>query len=250
MKYPGRVIKQGETDTTIIKAIQQKLNEFNYGPLQGTGVFGPKTMQSIKLFQSLNRDQQGNPLVVDGKLGAISWHILFGAETVPQIHQAPNHLLTKTLDVARSQLGVMEDPLGSNRGPQVDQYLRSVGLGPGFFWCMAFVYWCFNEASQQLNRQNPMIRTGGCLRQWNECNGKKIKGTDALNNPSLVKPGHVFIMDHGGGMGHTGIVTTVEGGNIRTIEGNSNSGGSRNGIGVVELNRKINTIKKGFVEYV
>lgn len=249
MKYPGRVIKQGESDTQIVKAIQHQLNEQNYGPLQGTGIYGPKTVQSVKLFQSLNRDQQGNPLVIDGKLGSISWHILFGSATLPQVSEASSSLLNKTLDIARSQIGVMEDPLGSNRGPQVDQYLKSVGLGPGFFWCMAFVYWCFNEASKQMDRPNPMVRTGGCIRQWNECNAKKIKGMEALNNPLLVKPGHVFIMDHGGGMGHTGIVSTVEGGIIRTIEGNSNAGGSRNGIGVVELNRKINTIKKGFVEY-
>ncbi|MDO1445436.1 CHAP domain-containing protein [Rhodocytophaga aerolata] len=249
MKYPGRVIKQGEADTQIVKAIQQKLNERNFGPLQGTGVFGPKTVQCIKLFQSLNRDQQGNPLVVDGKLGAISWQVLFGEETIPHVHETPNTLLSRTLEVAKGQIGIMEDPLGSNRGPQVDRYLQSVGLGPGFFWCMAFVYWCFNEASKQLDRPNPMVRTGGCIKQWNEANAKRIKGADAVNNPFLIKPGHVFIMDHGGGLGHTGIVTSVNGGTIHTIEGNSNTSGSRNGIGVVELNRKINSIKKGFLEY-
>ena len=50
-------------------------------------------------------------------------------------------------------------------------------------------------------------------------------------------------------MGHTGIVTSVEGGYIHTIEGNSNPEGSSNGIGVFELIRKISSIQKGFIIY-
>ncbi|MNL84947.1 hypothetical protein D3C87_2130830 [compost metagenome] len=51
-------------------------------------------------------------------------------------------------------------------------------------------------------------------------------------------------------MGHTGIVEKVENGFVQTIEGNSNSDGSRNGIGVFRLRfRKINSIEKGFIIY-
>jgi hypothetical protein len=56
-------------------------------------------------------------------------------------------------------------------------------------------------------------------------------------------------MDHGGGKGHTGIVTSRNGGYINTIEGNSNDGGSREGLGVFTLERKITTITKGFILY-
>ena len=249
MNYPKRIIKKGEADKRIVKALQQRLIECNCGPVDDPGTFGTKTDQAVKLFQSLNRDKNGTPLVIDGKVGAFTWEALFGADTVPASEEAPNPFLKAALDIGKTQIGVAEVPLGSNGGPQVDQYLASVGLGTGFFWCMAFVYWVYNEAAKQLGRKNPLVRTGGVLMHWKDTTAKKILTADAINNPSLIKPGQIFIMDHGGGKGHTGIVTAVEGGSIRTIEGNSNTTGSRNGIAVVELVRKINTIKKGFIEY-
>lgn len=84
---------------------------------------------------------------------------------------------------------------------------------------------------------------------WNKTSGKKIKASDAVNNPSLLKPGQIFIIDHGRGMGHTGIIEKIEGGFIHTIEGNSNPAGSSNGIGVFKLQRKIGKINRGFIEY-
>ncbi len=249
MNYPKRVIKKGETSKPIVKALQQRLIECNCGPVDDPGVFATKTEQAVKLFQSLHRDMNGNPLTIDGKVGAFTWETLFGVESVTTNSVPSTDLLTKVLEIARQEIGVTEDPLGTNRGPKVDQYLASVGLNPGFFWCMAFVYWVFNESAKQLSRKNPMVKTGGVLREWNETSAKKIITADAIDNPALIKPGHVFIMDHGGGKGHTGIVTSVEGGSIRTIEGNSNTTGSRNGIAVVEMVRKINSIKKGFIEF-
>jgi hypothetical protein len=56
-------------------------------------------------------------------------------------------------------------------------------------------------------------------------------------------------MDYGGGNGHTGIVKAVNGGKIVTIEGNTNVEGGREGIGVFERTRKINSINKGFINY-
>jgi len=56
-------------------------------------------------------------------------------------------------------------------------------------------------------------------------------------------------MDHGNWKGHTGIVTNVSDGYIRTIEGNTNISGSREGLGVAQLNRKIISINAGFIDY-
>jgi hypothetical protein len=59
----------------------------------------------------------------------------------------------------------------------------------------------------------------------------------------------VFIMDHGGGLGHTGLVESVQGGLITTIEGNTNTALSREGGGVYRLTRKLVEINKGFIDY-
>jgi hypothetical protein len=115
---------------------------------------------------------------------------------------------------------------------------------------MAFVYYCFNEASKSLLIKNPLVKTGGCLHHWNSITTKKIMASQAKNNPSLIVPGSIFIMDHGSGLGHTGIVTNVAGGYVTTIEGNTNNTNSREGIGVfLVTNRKINSINKGFIVY-
>lgn len=249
MNYPNRIIHSGEKNKTIVKAIQQRLNEMGMGPLEGTGVFGPKTVQSVKLFQSTHMDQNGNPLEIDGKVGAITWAILFGQTEIPVITEAPGELLSEAIKKAISQLGVMEQPPGSNQGPEVNMYLASVGLGPGFYWCAAFIYWCFNEAAKKLGRTNPLVKTGGCIKHWNDTKGKKILAADAVNKPSLLGPGQIFIISHGGGAGHTGLIEKVDGGFIHTIEGNSNPAGSSNGIGVFKLQRKISKINKGFIQY-
>lgn len=114
---------------------------------------------------------------------------------------------------------------------------------------MAFVYWCFEQAAKDLGKSNPLVKTGGVLKAWNEATCTKILAKDSRNNPSLVKPGHIFIMDYGSGFGHTGIVKSVNGGFITTIEGNTNNNQSREGIGVFEHIRKIKDVNKGFLQY-
>lgn len=249
MNYPNRVIKKDEKDKSIVKAVQKRLNEIGCGPIDVDGGFGPKTVNAVKLFQARSVDANGNPLIVDGKIGPISWEVLFGENTIKVVTEPSSDLLSRVIKIAKSQVGVLEDPIGSNSGPEVDEYLASVGLDPGYFWCMAFVYWCFNKASKQLGISNPAFKTAGVLSQWNNTNGKRILSQDAVNNPSKIKPGQIFIMNYGGGSGHTGLVESVSGGFINTIEGNTNEAGSRNGIGVFKRQRKINSVNKGFIEY-
>lgn len=148
-------------------------------------------------------------------------------------------LAEKTLQIAISQLGVEENPKGSNSGPQVNQYLKSVGLGPGFAWCMAFVYWCVNEACKQLVIENPLLKTGGVLYQLRhtKCRIIPVKSWQA------VKPGDIFIMEFKNGKGHAGIVKSIRNGIVHTVEGNTNDEGSREGYEVCERERSITSIK-------
>lgn len=138
--------------------------------------------------------------------------------------------------LAGTQINVREKS-GNNDGPDVEKYLASTGLGKGNSWCMAFVFWCVNEASKFFAQPNPLVRTAGVLFQWQ--NTKCVKA-------AVPVPGCIFIMDFGGGEGHTGFVETVAGDSVNTIEGNTNNDGSRNGIGVFRRTRKISSIK-GFI---
>ncbi|MCC9066376.1 CHAP domain-containing protein [Flavobacterium piscisymbiosum] len=146
-------------------------------------------------------------------------------------------LIKKTLEIATAQIGVEEIPRNSNSGPEVEIYLRSVGLSKGYAWCMAFVYWCTQNAALQINAKNPLKKTAGVLDQYN-------------SRPLLVKKipqaGDIFILDLKNGLGHTGFVEKVVGTMIYTIEGNTNDTGGREGYKVARRKRDIKSIK-GFL---
>lgn len=238
MDYPGYVVTIGapsaETD-----AIAARLAELGYRRPTGSIGYDGSFASLVKLYQSQHVDALGRPLKIDGDVGPLTWGSLFGA--APTI-VAPRGLAGAALGHAVAQVGVREDPVGSNRGPIVDLYLASVGLAPGSYWCMAFVHWCFDQAAHDLARPNTFPRSGSCVDAWQRVSdaapGCVISRAAALADPSLVRPGLVFILDFGGGHGHTGFVRQAAAGALRTVEGNSNDDGSDNGIGVFDLNRR------------
>lgn len=259
MDYPGRVIKMGETDARIVKALKTALNKQLV--LKGGQAltldpdnprYGPQMKAAVQLFQARSVDQTGNPLKPDGEVGAITWAALFTPASVPSSAQAGSPLLTKALQIAASQVGVVEVPKNSNKGPEVEAYLKRVGLGGGYAWCCAFTYWCADEAAKALGRANPVVKTAGCLDHWEKskaAGAARITKAHAVADPGLVQPGMMFIMDFGGGKGHTGFVTEVLGGQIRTIEGNTDASLTREGGGVYRLTRKLVDINKGYIDY-
>lgn len=261
MRYPGRVIKAGEKDRHIVQALKRKLNQvlaldsdpaLRLDPANPS--FGPRMKQIVKLFQSRHVDASGQPLKADGEVGSLTWGALFGATALPTTAVPASSFLKQVLGVAAAEAAkkVREIPKNSNRGPQINQYLKRVGLGPGYAWCCAFVYWCFDEAAKADGRANPMVKTAGCLDHWNRAKAQgahRILNRHAVDDPGLVRPGMVFLMDHGAGAGHTGFVEKVAGGLIATIEGNTDASGTREGGGVYRLTRKLVSINKGFIDY-
>lgn len=140
---------------------------------------------------------------------------------------------------AGDQLGVTE-ATGNNDGPAVEKYLASVGLGKGYAWCMAFVYWCAKQAAIKVGIENPLYQTGGVVACWQSSKGIKIKEPEQ---------GCQFFIIHPNGTGHTGIVTGVfPNGVLHTIEGNTNSNGSREGTTVLRKTRNVSDMY-GFKKY-
>lgn len=140
------------------------------------------------------------------------------------------------LEYAVSQIGKEEVPRGSNWGDDVKKYLKSVGINFPASWCMAFVYWCFEEWETVTGNINPLIKTGGVLAQWNQIQAKY--------KHQKAEVGDVFIMDYGKGLGHTGFVESIDSdGTLHTIEGNTNDSGSREGYEVCRRTRRPDKVK-------
>lgn len=144
------------------------------------------------------------------------------------------------LKLALADEGKGEVPKGSNWGDYVKGLLATVGIGFPAAWCAAFVYAKFLQAAQQLKTTTPLPRTGGVLAMWNQAKASRVQG--------MPQAGDIFIMDFGGGKGHTGIVVNVVGIHIETIEGNTNDEGSREGFEVARRKRLI-TSCKGFLRF-
>jgi len=135
------------------------------------------------------------------------------------------------LRIAQDEVGVKEDPPGSNRGPRVDEYLRATGLDPArssYPWCAAFVTWVCLEVERRL----------GAL----AFRGSASVATLLERNPELAlpapEPGCVFIHLRDDGKGHTGFVTRVnDDWSLATLEGNTDASGSRTGGQVMHQHR-------------
>lgn len=108
---------------------------------------------------------------------------------------------------ARSQLGVHEDPMGSNSGAHVETYQHATWLaGTGWPWCVAFVQWVFREVGAPL----PNLGAGA----WALLDWAKSVGW-AVNTP---EPGDVVILSEGSG--HACLFERFEGTDVVTIDGN------------------------------
>jgi len=256
LPFPGQTLSVGSKDTPNILAVQQRLNAVGCGPVEEDGKFGPETLEAVQHFQARSVDQFGTPLKVDGRVGPMTWATLFTVEIEPRVVSSASALFSQTLIKASQEVGVMEVPPGSNRGPRVDQYLRSVGLNPGdasFAWCAAFVYFCFDQACMGLGTKNPVIKTAGVVEHWDLAGDRgihRLSGDECIAEPSLVEPGMIFIITTSGGHGHTGLVEEVRGMALQTIEGNTNEGGSREGLGVFRrTSRRVSDMNRGFIDY-
>ena len=259
-QFPGRLVKRGEADAALVSVIQRAMARRGYGPFTA-GTFDARMKATVALFQAQNADSDGHALVVDGEVGIYTWSALFPANAI-QPSSASSALMLQALAITGTQVGQMEEPVGANRGPMVDVYLRSVGINPAAgsanqrAWCAAFVFWGFESASESLGGPNPLPRTAGCLDHWNRAEGiggvARISRAQAYSDPALIKPGLVFILDFGQGLGHTGVVEALlPGGRLATVEGNTNEDMSRNGVGVFRLDRRklSDATLKGFIDY-
>lgn len=156
------------------------------------------------------------------------------------------------LDIAISQLGVEEKPRGSNWGEEIQKYLASVDVDFPAAWCMAFIYWCVEESGIRIpdgagGLKNPLVKTAGVLRQWNEVGSQFPLNIHKKMKQSSPEPGDIFIMDHGHGRGHAGFVESMgPDGMINTVEGNTNDEGDREGYEVCRRSRSISGMK-GFI---
>jgi hypothetical protein len=150
------------------------------------------------------------------------------------------------VEIAKKEIGVTEIN-GSNCGPRVNEYKAATWLpaNKGWPWCAAFVCWCVREALTMTGIKETKTfkrpRTAGA---WDFENWSK----DQDNSTNTKKPhrgdiqsGDIVIFT----FSHIGIATSApdKNGNVRTVEGNTDGAGSREGGAVLAKTRHISKIR-------
>lgn len=144
--------------------------------------------------------------------------------------------LSKVIEIARGELGVTENPAGSNR---VKYWTDFDPAFQGQPWCAAFLWWCFREAGESAAFFGG-AKTASCgtLLRWYREQGLTVPVSE-------VQPGDIVILNFSGTKEtqHCGLVVdysirvspktgapefvvTIEGNTTPGLEGSQGNGGS------------------------
>src|SRR5829696_2919076 len=147
----------------------------------------------------------------------------------------------QVLDRARSQIGVVEHPSGSNRTPYGAWY----GV-QGQPWCAIFVSWCtFHEGL-------PLPATIAKGFAYTPAGAAWFQHRRRWTNRAA--PGHIAFFNFPGDsvtrISHVGIVESIQAdGSVVTIEGNTDERGGRTGGKVMRKVRRVGIVGYGIPDY-
>jgi hypothetical protein len=132
--------------------------------------------------------------------------------TAATAQPAPTNAGQAILNAVRGEVGVAEQPPGSNDSPRIAQYRQATagsGVGP---WCAYFTSWAARQAGVPLGDAGQGFGRVDDVYAWAQRTGKAIP---AGQGPP--QPGDLIVWDE-----HIGVVDSVDpNGAIHTIEGNS-----------------------------
>lgn len=185
-------------------------------------------------------DQSKDALKDRAKLCEAAYNEFAGTEVseapiAQNIAQSARYTAKKLIGIAVSQIGYhekasnanLDDPTANSGSGNWTKYARDLaragyynGNKNGYAWCDVFVDWCFWILANRDARLGQTIecQTGdcgaGCLfsRQYYQQQGRLF---------STPEPGDQVFFTQNGEICHTGIVETVNGNRITTIEGNT-----------------------------
>jgi hypothetical protein len=120
----------------------------------------------------------------------------------------------RALQAAQAEVGVTEQPPGSNDSPRIAMYRQATagsGVGP---WCAYFTSWAAAQAGAPLGEAGQGFGSVDALYAWAQRTGRAVPAAGTRPNP-----GDLVVWDE-----HIGIVESVDpDGTIHTIEGNSSN---------------------------
>lgn len=242
-------VENTKRDVLKIQSWLTLFSKWNLNSGTATGIdgdFGPATERAVKNFQKHHGIQETG--VVDQALFDILCITMKTAFEKPLVGTNLRELV-----VEASENHLQNHPLElyikgeSNSGPWVRSYMDGKD-GAIWYWCMGFVQTILDQAMSAIGKdfRKLMPLTYSCdtvgvvgLEKGILTRYRKIR-----ENTSVVKPGDIFLIQKSRmDWTHTGIITSIDGDIIETIEGNTNFQGSRNGVAVMKRVRNFRKSK-------
>lgn len=217
-------LKRGDENGQV-KLVQEWLclNNVTVGT---DGDFGPATEEAVKDFQG------SNGLAKTGIVDINTFEKLVTPmkAALKEITPAAGSSLGE-LVVAYAQQHLRQHPRevgGQNKGPWVRMYMNG-NEGTPWAWCAGFVCFCLKQACDTLDKDKPMAMP---IDTSFSCDAlaASAKSKKKLVDHTAIKPGSLFLVRKSSrDWTHTGIVVSVGTETFKTIEGNTNDEGSREG---------------------
>jgi hypothetical protein len=188
-------------------------------PASGSGSSAFATMlqgQAVSSLPSGVAGATGTPLGFSGATGVAG----LATAAMTSVAGAGGTAGARALSFAQTEVGVTEQPPGSNDAPRIAQYRQSTagsGVGP---WCSYFVSWAAQQAGAPLGEAGQGFGSVSAVAAWAQRTGR----FDAAGSGTPPAAGDLIVW----GGEHIGIVESVDpDGTLHTIEGNSSNAVTR-----------------------
>lgn len=235
--YPGE-IKKGQRGKKS-KRVQEWVSFHNFKTVID-GDYGPATLVCVKDFQ------KANGITETGRVNKTTWEALVKPLTDALTDVNPKADTTaaqNVLNFAKQHLKI--HPLeigGQNSGPWVRMYMNG-NEGNDWPWCAGFVTFVMKQAYASLGRNMPITGSFSCDHLANQAKEKGlfVKGADLINKKiewSEMPASWIFLNRRtSADWTHTGFGFSGVDKIFRTVEGNTNDEGSREGYEVCQRTR-------------
>lgn len=145
-------------------------------------------------------------------------------------------LREQVVNTAEAEIGVKEET-GNNDGERIAEYLAISNLKGNYPWCAAFIAWVFHECGLK-------APVSAWCPDWFE--PRKVVYYRGGKRNRTPQPGDVFGIwfNDKGRIAHCGLIHSIDGDRVTTIEGNTNPSGGREGDGVYKKFRLMSQMSK------
>ncbi len=194
------------------------------------GDFGPASESAVKDFQ-----KKGGSNAPTGVVDNATFERLVAPMKAVLVPIPGGGRSLGDMVVAYAQQHLAQHPLeigGQNKGPWVRLYMDG-NEGTPWAWCAGFACFCLKQACETLGQPLPIATSFSC-----DSLASSAKGKSRFGDKSKARPGSFFLVRNTPtDWIHTGIVVSAAAETCRTIEGNTNDDGSREGYEVCARTR-------------